>query len=91
MFTVIQKYGCDGASSGFCDPAFDKEALRVSGLEGDARVAGWQEIWRKQYEEIIPDVPLFHMIGFTRVNKRIKYVPDVSTNNEIRVEAITFK
>jgi peptide/nickel transport system substrate-binding protein len=91
VFSVFIKYGCDGASSGFCDAALDKEVQRVTALGGQERIAGWQEIFRTLYEDLVPDVTMYHLVGFTRVGKRIKFVPDVSTNNELRIESITFK
>ena len=91
VFSVFIKYGCEGASSGFCDPLIDKEVARVSALGGDARVKGWQEIFRTLYEDLYADVTMYHLVGFTRVGKRVKFVPDVSTNNELRIETISFK
>jgi peptide/nickel transport system substrate-binding protein len=91
VFSVTTKYGCDGGSSGYCDPAFDKEVQRVSTLAGAERIAGWQEVFRTLYEDIVPDITMYHLVGFTRVGKRIRYIPDVSTGNEVRVEDVRFR
>jgi peptide/nickel transport system substrate-binding protein len=47
-------------------------------------------VFRYLYEEIVPEVWMYHMVGYARVNKRINFVPDVTTNNEVRVQEITF-
>ena len=91
VFSVSLRYGCEGASSSFCDPAFDKETLRVSGLSGTERLEGWQNIYRVLYEDEVPVIPLYHMIGYTRVNPRIDFRPDVTSNAEIRIQEIKFK
>ena len=91
VFSVNPKYGCSGGSSGYCDPEFDKEVTAVSVLGGQARTDGWSKLFRTIYEDLVPDVMLYHMIGFTRVGKRINFTPDVTTNNEVRFQEITFK
>ena len=63
----------------------------MSTLAGQERVVGWQEVFRTLYEDIVPDITMYHLVGFTRVGKRIKFVPDVSTGNEVRVEEVTFR
>jgi peptide/nickel transport system substrate-binding protein len=90
VFSVAGKFSCESATSMFCDPEWDKEVLRVSTLGGDERVKGWQEVLRRQYEDLVTSVFLYHMVGFTRVNPRIDFVPDVTTNAEIRVQEIGF-
>jgi peptide/nickel transport system substrate-binding protein len=42
-------------------------------------------------QDIVADVPLFHMVGYARVGPRISYTPTTLTNNEIKLEDITFK
>ena len=51
----------------------------------------WQEVFRHLYEDIVPEVWMFHMVGYVRVNPRINFVPDVTSNSEIRIQEITFK
>ena len=91
VFSVVHKFGCEGASSTLCDPEFDKQILAASTVGGEARVKAWNEVFRALYEDITPVVFLYHMVGFTRVNPRIDFVPDVTTNGEIRVQEIKFK
>lgn len=42
-------------------------------------------------EEIVADVPLFHMVGYTRVGSRVNFKPSISTNSEIQIATVTFK
>ena len=90
VFSMYQRFACPGASSTFCNPELDKEIARVSDLGGDARVKGWQEISRSIYEDMEPVLFMFHMVGYTRVNPRVDFRPDVTTNAEIRIEEIHF-
>ena len=50
----------------------------------------WQEAFRMIHEDIVSDVQMFHMIGFTRVSPRINFTPTISTNSEIQVSTVTF-
>ncbi len=91
VFSVFHKFACGGIGSMVCDADLDKDILRATGLGGEERVKAWQEIFRKQYEDIVTSVFLYHMVGFTRVNPRIDFVPDVTTNAELRIQEIKFR
>ena len=91
VFSIAYRYSCDGGTSTYCDPKLDAELARVTGLEGDARVKGWQELFRVLYEDVVNEVWMYHMVGFSRVSPRIDYVPDVTANSEILVENIHIK
>jgi peptide/nickel transport system substrate-binding protein len=92
VFTVFTKYGCEGSQSTVCSPEVDKLALDAAALPiGPERVAKFQEAFRLIYEEVVADVPLFHMVGYTRVGKRINYQPSIATNSEVELALITFK
>ena len=90
VFNVFHRFACEGVSAIYCNPDLDKDILRVSDLGGQERIAGWQGIFRTIYEDLSPVVFLYHMVGFTRVNPRIDFVPDVSTNSEVRIEEMHF-
>ena len=90
VFSVFNRYACAGNGSTVCDPALDKEIERVTELAGVPRTRGWQGIFRTLYEDIVPDVMLYHMVGYARVSPRIIFIPDTTTNNELRVQEITF-
>ena len=48
----------------------------------------WQSF---PWSEIIPQVPLFHMVAYARVGKRINFKPNLATVMEIPLAQITFK
>ncbi|MNC92568.1 hypothetical protein D3C83_90210 [compost metagenome] len=92
MFTVYTKYGCEGRQSTMCSKTVDELAAKAAALPiGPERVKMWQEIFRIVYEDEIGDIPLFHMVGYARVGKRIKYTPSIATNTEVELARITFK
>jgi peptide/nickel transport system substrate-binding protein len=90
IFTIASKLSCEGASSAFCDPGFDAMVATVSAMTGEERARGWQQAFRVLYEDSIPVVWMYHQIGYARVSKRINFVPDVRTGNEIHIQDITF-
>jgi peptide/nickel transport system substrate-binding protein len=90
VFSVSFKYGCGGATSMYCNPALDKEIAQASTLGGAERVAAWKKIFAELYKDDVPSVWMYHMVGFTRVNPRIDFVPDVTTNAELHVQNIHF-
>jgi hypothetical protein len=45
----------------------------------------------RSHEEIVPFVMLHHMVGYTRVGKRINFKPTLTICTEIPLEDITFK
>ena len=57
---------------------------------GTKRRDTWRKAQKKLHEEIIPDVQMFHMVGFSRVNPRIKFTPTISTNSEIQISQVKF-
>jgi peptide/nickel transport system substrate-binding protein len=88
---VPAKYGCKSSSSAMCDPEFDARVNKVATLTGDARTEGWREIHRYLYEDVMPSVFMYHMVGYARVSKRVDYVPDITTASEIRIQEINFR
>ena len=42
-------------------------------------------------EDLVADVWMFHMVGYSRVGSRINFTPSISTNSELHLEEITFK
>ena len=64
------------------DPSFKATNLLEEMLIGVAQ---------KLTDEIIADVPLFHMVGYTRIGERLNFTPSISTNSELQIAQITFK
>jgi peptide/nickel transport system substrate-binding protein len=90
-FTVFQKYHCNGFQSPVCDRTLDSLIEKAQVAIGEERKNLWRSVFKNIYEEIIPDVMLYHMIGYARIGKRINFKPTMATVNEIPIEQITFK
>jgi peptide/nickel transport system substrate-binding protein len=98
VFSVPNKYGCNASTSAMCDPALDdmvaaldEQIAKVSVMTGEERVRGWQQVFRVLYEDIVPEVWLYHLVGYARVGNRITYKANVDTGKEIHIQEIAFK
>ncbi len=90
VFTVFYKYHTDGANSVLHDDKLDSVIEQASAAVGDERVTLWNEAFKIINDDIIADVPLFHMVGYARVGPRISYNPTSATNSEVQLQTITF-
>jgi len=91
VFSVFFKYACEGPQSTMCDEAVDAGIVAASAATGDERREHWQEVFRRLHEDIVPDVQMFHMVGFSRVNPRLDFTPSISTNSEVQLATISIK
>jgi peptide/nickel transport system substrate-binding protein len=89
-FSVF-KYLCTGPQSTMCDQHLETLATTALASKGEERVKNWQEMFRYLYEEVAPEVWMYHMTGYARVSPRIDFVPDVRINDQVRVSSISFK
>jgi peptide/nickel transport system substrate-binding protein len=90
-FTIIYGYHCKGITSSMCDKKVDDLIEKAQVATGEERAILWQEAFKRIQEDIIPEVVLFHMMGYARVGKRINYKPSIATNSEVQLAQITFK
>lgn len=91
VFTVFNKYHSDGANSTLSDKKLDKTIKQAEAAVGGKRRKLWQKAMKRINDVIVADVPLFHMVGYTRVGKRIRYTPSISTNSELHLQEMTFR
>lgn len=91
VFSVFNKYACEGAQGTTCDPKLDALIEKASTLSGDERRKTWQEVFRIIHEDMVADVWMYHMVGYSRVGNKINFTPSISTNSELHLEEITFK
>lgn len=91
VFTVYTKYHCEGSNSTICNKALDSIIERAQEATGDERRNLYREAFRLINDEIIADVPMYHMVGYTRVAKRLNFTPDVSTNSELQLSRMSFR
>ncbi len=92
VFTVFFKYGCDGPQSTICDAEIDRLITEASATPvGEKRTKLWQELFRRLHQDIVSDIEMFHMVGYTRISPRLDFRPSLSTNSELQLSQIKFK
>ena len=91
VFSVFNKYACNGAQSVTCDEKLDALIAKASALSGDERRKTWEEAFRRIHEDMVCDVFMYHMVGYSRVGKRVNFRPSISTNSEIHIAEVKFK
>ncbi|MBK4216006.1 peptide ABC transporter substrate-binding protein [Paracoccus caeni] len=91
VFTAFVKYASTGAHSMVTDPEVDEMIAKATEATGDERTKLWQELFTKVNTDIIADIPMFHMVGFTRVSPRLDFKPTIATNSELQLSQIGFK
>ncbi|EFI52717.1 MAG: peptide ABC transporter substrate-binding protein [Pseudonocardiaceae bacterium] len=91
VFTIYVKYHSQGGQSTISDPELDKLIDEAGKSTGEKRTKLYQEAFKRIHEVDVPDVSLFHMVGFTRVNKRLDFRPSIATNSELQLSTVGFK
>lgn len=91
VFSMVWKYTCEGGQSGLCDSTLDDMIAKASAASGSERAKLWKPVFKRVHEDLVADVFLFHMVGFSRVSERVNYTPNISTNSELPLEQISFK
>ncbi|NKB60511.1 MAG: peptide ABC transporter substrate-binding protein [Alphaproteobacteria bacterium] len=91
VFSIFNKYACGGLQSSICDKNLDAMVAKAGTLSGDERRKTWQEVNRVINEDLVADVWMYHMVGYSRVGNRINFTPSISTNSELHLEDMTFK
>ncbi len=90
-FSMFFKYATDGTQSGFSDPKVDDLIKRASAAVGDERAKLWSELIAYLHDEVVADVLLFHMVGFSRVSERLDFKPTMATNSMLQLSEIKIK
>ena len=90
VFSMYNKYACEGAQSTTCDSKVEAGIKAATAATGDKRRDAWQEVQRRLHQDIVPDVQMFHMVGFSRVNPRIDFTPSIATNSQLQVSQVKF-
>jgi peptide/nickel transport system substrate-binding protein len=90
VFSMYFKYHSDGQTSGLAYPDLDAMIEDATITTGDARTAKWNALFKHIHEDVIADVMLFHMVGFSRVNDRLDFTPTIRTNSELQLAQIEF-
>jgi peptide/nickel transport system substrate-binding protein len=91
VFTAFVKHHTDGSHAAMSVPEVDDLITRATAASGEERTALWEEMFAKVNDEHIADVPLFYMVGFSRVGPRLDFTPTIATNSELQLSQIAFK
>lgn len=88
-FTMHFRYHSTGQQSEMALPEMDALLDKALAATGEERVAAFQEANRIIADEIVPAVPMYHMVSFMRVGERIDYTPDSQSGSLIELATIT--
>ncbi|ANG64351.1 peptide ABC transporter substrate-binding protein [Marinobacterium aestuarii] len=91
VFTAYGKYHSQGGQSVLDSVRVDALIGEATAASGDNRTSLWQQLFAEVNDTIIADIPLFHMVGYTRVNPRLSFKPTIATNSELQLSQISFK
>ena len=73
------------------DPELDTLIEKATAAGGDERAELWKQVFARANDTIITDIPMFHMVGFTRVSPRLDFQPTIATNSELQLSQVKFK
>jgi peptide/nickel transport system substrate-binding protein len=90
-FSVFFFYHCKGNASNTCDKTEDDLIEKAQAATGDERQKLWQAAFKRVYEDLVSDAMLFHLVGYTRVGKRINFKPSMASTLEFPLSEISFK
>lgn len=89
-FTIPVMYTSNGQYSTVEDEALDTVISGAMTASGEERAAQFAEAARMVHDDIVADIPMYHMVGYVRVNPRLDWAPDLKTNGEIQLSRIRF-
>jgi len=91
IFSIGPKFASSGNQSTLTDSVLDAFIDEGTRSTGTAR----RDAFRKAFEHIdrvvIATIPLFNMVGTVRVSPKANFVPDVNTNNEIKLRTLSLR
>ncbi len=90
-FTAPVMFLSEGQYSTIAVPELDAVLKKAMAATGEEREKLFQEAFLKVHDEIVADVPMYHMIGYVRVGSRLDWKPDLKTNSEIALAQIKLK
>lgn len=90
-FTVYFKYHSNGRQSELHNPELDALIENAATLSGDKRKAAYNEAFRMIYQDIVSDVPLFHMVNYMRIGPRIDFTPTIANAVELQLAKLSLK
>lgn len=89
-FTLFFKYHSDGRQSELHDPKLDNLIIEGGKQSADERKATYNEALRMIYQDIVSDVPLFHMVNYMRISPEIDFTPTIANAVELQLNTLKF-
>lgn len=90
-FTMQFRYHSTGQQSEMAVPEIDALLDQALAATGEERTRLFQEANRIIADEIVPAVPMYHMVSYMRVGDRIDYTPNSLSGSMIELADITPK
>lgn len=84
-FTLFNKYDSDGVNSALWDAQVDELIAAGENATGEARSEAFSQAFRRIHDDLVADVFMYHMTGYTRVGPRIDWKPTIAANSEIAI------
>lgn len=91
VFSMFYKYNSKGLQSGISDAKVDSQMVAATAATGSERAGLWSDLFTYIHKDLVADVMLFHMVGFSRVGGRLDFTPSIKTNSELQLSQISFK
>lgn len=90
-FTAPVMFLSEGQYSTIAVPELDEVLKTAMAATGAEREKLFQQAFLKVHDEIVADIPMYHMIGYVRVGDRLDWKPDLKTNSEVALAQIKLK
>jgi len=90
VVSIYSRFHTGGGQSKTSDPFVDFMIEYASRSTGAERVRAWERTM-ELVDALMPNVMLYHMVGYAAVGPRIDFTPTVFTNSAVHVFTITFK
>ncbi|MFV0490291.1 MAG: ABC transporter substrate-binding protein [Pseudorhodobacter sp.] len=90
-FTAFFKYHSGGRQSELHNTELDNLIIDAGTKSGKERKATYNEAFRMIYEDIVSDVPLFHMVNYMRINPAIDFTPTIANAVELQLSELKFR
>ncbi|MEI4485203.1 ABC transporter substrate-binding protein [Frigidibacter sp. MR17.14] len=84
-FTLFNKYDSDGVNSGLWDEEVDKLIATGENTTGAERETAFKQAFARIHDDLVADVFMYHMVGYTRVGPRVDWKPTIAANSEIAI------
>ncbi|MFD6170050.1 ABC transporter substrate-binding protein [Streptomyces coeruleorubidus] len=84
-FTMAQIYGSEGAQSSYGTDALDTLIERAELASGGKRQQAFADAFTYQNDKVVRDAVMANMTGLLALSPKVRYRPDPSTSDEMRL------